>query len=551
MAEDKKAQEEVYGISTSVEDPARVIGGYGETIKRHGAKTKEVQNADLFAAIEETKIERWSKESLHLYFCIFVAFCCACANGYDGSLMGSILAMDHYQNVFKTGMDGPKVSVVTSLYTVGSIVCTPISAIISDRLGRRKCMFIGGWVIIIGSIVITTAMTLPQFVVGRFILGLGIQIMVVSAPAYAVEISPPHWRGRAVGFYNCGWFGGSIPAAALTYGTNFIDNNYSWRIPFICQCFACIIVIISVWFIPESPRWLIANGRNEEAEAFLVKYHGNGDPNARLVRLEIEEMKEGIRIDGIDKRWWDYRPFITTKSGRWRFAQVIMISVFGQWSGNGLGYFNATIFKAIGYESSATQLLLNLVNSIVSAVGALTAVFFTDKMRRRPVLIFGTLACAIALGINAGILQEVANTGVIGKTKGKAALAFYYLFNVVFSFTYTPLQGVIPAEALETTTRSKGLALSGFMVSSISFISQFATPIGLANISTNYFWIFVGWDVVESIFWYFFCVESQGRTLEQLEWVYQQPNPVKASLNVDKIVVQEDGTITEKIEADA
>jgi hypothetical protein len=67
-----------------------------------------------------------------------------------------------------------------------------------------------------------------------------------------------------------------------------------------------------------------------------------------------------------------------------------MISIFGQWSGNGLGYFNATIFKAIGYESSSTQLLLNLVNSIISAVGALTAVFFTDKMRRRPVLIIGT-----------------------------------------------------------------------------------------------------------------------------------------------------------------
>lgn len=115
----------------------------------------------------------------------------------------------------------------------------------------------------------------------------------------------PHGSNLGTGFYNCGWFGGSIPAAAITYGTNFIGNNYQWRIPFICQCFACIIVIISVWFIPESPRWLIANGRNEEAEAFLVKYHGNGDPNARLVRLEIEEMKEGIRVDGIDKRWWD------------------------------------------------------------------------------------------------------------------------------------------------------------------------------------------------------------------------------------------------------
>jgi MFS family permease len=112
------------------------------------------------------------------------------------------------------------------------------------------------------------------------------------------------------GFYNCGWFGGSIPAAAITYGTNNISNNYQWRIPFILQCFACVLVIFFVWFIPESPRWLLAQGREEEALAFLVKYHGNGDPNARLVRLEIEEMKEGIRIDGIDKRWWDCKFYL-------------------------------------------------------------------------------------------------------------------------------------------------------------------------------------------------------------------------------------------------
>ena len=74
----------------------------------------------------------------------------------------------------------------------------------------------------------------------------------------------------------------------------------------------------------------------------------------------------------------------------------------------------------------------------------------------------------------------------------------------MFSFTYTPLQGVIPAEALETTMRAKGLALSGIIVSAIGFINQFAGPIGLGNIKYKYIYIFVGWDVVESVLWYIF-----------------------------------------------
>lgn len=106
---------------------------------------------------------------------------------------------------------------------------------------------------------------------------------------------------RFAGFYNTGWFGGSIPAAAITFGTNYIDNDYSWRIPLILQCSTCLLVIVAVFFIPESPRWMVANGRDEEATAFLAKYHGNGNLQSRLVLLELEEMKEGIKQDGIDK----------------------------------------------------------------------------------------------------------------------------------------------------------------------------------------------------------------------------------------------------------
>ena len=80
----------------------------------------------------------------------------------------------------------------------------------------------------------------------------------------------------------------------------------------------------------------MARGQEEKAFDFLVRYHGNHDPNSKLVALEMQEMRAGISLDGADKRWWDYRPFFT-HNGRWRMAQVIGMSVAGQFSGNGTG----------------------------------------------------------------------------------------------------------------------------------------------------------------------------------------------------------------------
>lgn len=275
---------------------------------------------------------------------VFCSCCCAFANGYDGSLMTAIEAMPHFQQTFNVGTTGALIGTVFSLYTVGSMIGAPFAAVLSDKYGRRKAMFAGSWVIIVGMIIMATSSHIAQFIVGRFILGFGIAIMTVAAPAYSMEIAPPQWRGRCTGIYNCGWFGGSIPAAAVTFGTSYINSNLSWRLPVIFQAVACFIVIGLVFVIPESPRYLIANGDVEGAHAFLTKYHGNGDPNAPLVQFELKEMQASISQDGIDKRWWDYRPLFLTRGGRWRMTQVLMISIFGQFSGNGLGYFNTVIY---------------------------------------------------------------------------------------------------------------------------------------------------------------------------------------------------------------
>lgn len=88
----------------------------------------------------------------------------------------------------------------------------------------------------------------------------------------------------------------------------------------------------------QSPRWLLAVGRGDEALAILAKYHGDGDANSPLVVLEWKEFQEGVKTDASDKRWWDYKELVNTRNARYRTFMMLLMGFFGQWSGNGLGF---------------------------------------------------------------------------------------------------------------------------------------------------------------------------------------------------------------------
>jgi predicted MFS family arabinose efflux permease len=138
---------------------------------------------------------------------------------------------------------------------------------------------------------------------------------------------------------------------------------------------------------------------------FLTKIHLLSDPSHPIVELEWQEFQESIALDASDKRWWDYRGLFITSNARWRSLMMIMMGVFGQFSGNGLGYFNSVIYNNLGYTSPATQLLLNLIGSITSAIGAGFGVLMTDIQPRRTVLVWGTAASAGMLAINVSFDQ--------------------------------------------------------------------------------------------------------------------------------------------------
>lgn len=210
----------------------------------------------------------------------------------------------------------------------------------------------------------------------------------------------------------------------------------------------------------------------------------------------------------------------------------------------------------LGVNTAAGQLGYNLLNQCISAFCAISAATVADRVPRRAILPLGTFICAVFLGINGGLAEVMGKqtargeavgdpTRYVSKAVGQGALAMYFLFNCAFSTTYTPLQGIVPVESLSTTMRAKGLAASGFIVSGMGFINQFCMPISLENIGYRTIFIFVGWDCVEAVCWYLFGVESQGKTLEELDYIYEQPNPVKASKKLRKITVTDQGVIAQ------
>jgi len=173
-----------------------------------------------------------------------------------------------------------------------------------------------------------------MFLVSRFVIGFGLVFCNTYAPILIGELAHPKDRQVVTSLYQTTFYAGAILAAWVTFGTFAMPNEWAWRIPSLLQVAPAFVQIVGVWFLPESPRWLIAVGRAAQARSILVKYHANGDENSELVTLAFQEIKTVIEADMANKTSWS--AFWSSKGNRRRAVLVVMLGLFSQWSGNGL-----------------------------------------------------------------------------------------------------------------------------------------------------------------------------------------------------------------------
>ncbi|CAG8983551.1 hypothetical protein HYALB_00004352 [Hymenoscyphus albidus] len=508
----------------------------------HGNVVKlDAASVALAAAVAAQKPSLLSKNMLKLYAIMSVGYLVSTLNGFDSSLMGAINAMKPYQESMGLTGTGPSTGLVFIIYNLGQIGAFPFCGLLADGYGRRVCIFVGCLIVLVGTAVQATAHGMQQFMGGRFILGLGAALASAAGPAYTVELAHPAYRGTMAGMYNNFWWLGNILAGWTTYGSNKnLTTSWAWRIPTIVQCGLPTIVIVMILFFPESPRWLIANDRREEALAIFAKYHGDDDENSPIVQLQYNEIINQLHETKNENPWWDFRELANTPNARYRLYMVIAMAFFGQWSGNNVvSYFMPEMVKNAGITDTNKQLLINAINPIFSMIGAVYGATLLDKLGRR----FMMLA-----GLGGALVSYIMLTAFTASAEHTPSLSYgvivsIYLFGIIFSWGFTPLQTLYAVECLENRTRAKGSGLNFLFLNVAMVVNTYGISVGIAKIGWKLYLVFIGWMCVELVIIYFFFVETAGKTLEEMDSIFDAKNPRKESTKKTKVGIDERGQV--------
>ncbi|CAI6317412.1 unnamed protein product [Periconia digitata] len=306
---------------------------------------------------------------------------------------------------------------------------------------------------------------------------------------------------------------GFFVAQWLGYGCSFNSGEFSWRFPLAFQCVPGLVLIGGIFFLQESPRWLMERDRHEEAMASLkVLRSGNEE---ETIDLEFREIRDVIAADRAlgDITWVS---IITKSSWRKRLLLGCGVQAFGPLSGiNVINYYGPRIYEILGISTRESLLIVG-ISGALSIVWCTIGLAILDKFGRIKPLMISAAGLAAALLVNAvqGQYFVASNT---------AQLRSMVAMNFLFSFFYTPLgiiSWVYPAEIFPVEVRALGNAITTFTNWAVNLIFAQFSPQALTSIEFKYFYVFFCFNIIAFLCYWFFFPETKGRTLEQMDELF-------------------------------
>ncbi|KAG8368263.1 hypothetical protein BUALT_Bualt15G0027100 [Buddleja alternifolia] len=464
------------------------------------------------------------KKNKYALACSFLACMTSILLGYDiGVMSGAIIYIQKDLKITDVQKE-----VVMGIFSLYSLIGSALAGRISDRFGRRLTIVFAGAIFFVGALLMGLATNYAFLMIGRFVAGIGVGYALMIAPVYTAEVAPTSCRGFLLSFpevfINIGILLGYVSNLAFSK----LPTNLGWRFMLGVGTIPSLFLATVIIFMPESPRWLVMQGRLAEAKRVLDKTSESLD-ESKLRLIDIKEaagipencdddvvsVPKQNRGDGV----WRELLLHPTPAVRHIILCGVGVHFFQQASGiDSVVLYSPEIFQRAGIQNDTHKLLATMAVGFVKLCFTLVSTFLLDKIGRRPLLLTSAAGCAFCLtGLAIG-LTYIGNSDERLVWAVALCMASILCYVSVFALGMGPITWVYSSEIFPLKLRAQGCAM-GIASNRVTSSVISMTFISLSNAITigGAFFLYAGVAAIAWVFFYTLYPETQGKTLEEME----------------------------------
>lgn len=418
--------------------------------------------------------------------------------GFDTAVISGTIGQVRDQFLLGVDMEGWFVSSAL----VGCMIGVSLSGMASDAFGRKKVLLVSALFFLVSAVGSALAGSVSSLVFYRIIGGTGIGIASILSPLYIAELSPSKLRGRLVALYQLAITIGILSAYlsnAAIVQTIGSESKETWRWMFGMEAAPALLFLFMLFFIPESPRWLLSKNKIEKARVILNQYLPAGEAGDQIRFSEQERMEKS--------RFWD---IMKNRSLLWLLLIGALLASFSQLSGiNAIIYYGPDILSNAGLtlsDSLGGQVTIGIVNVLFTFL----AIWKIDAWGRKPLLLSGIIGVFLSLVMCASYF-------LYGMEQPFIIIIFITAFIACFAFSYGPVTWIIISEIYPTKVRGTAMSIATLSLWLTNVLIAQVFPRMNAWSEWGAFLVFAGITLVAFFFVRFFIPETKNKSLEEIE----------------------------------
>ncbi|KAJ6023456.1 uncharacterized protein N7446_013818 [Penicillium canescens] len=441
--------------------------------------------------------------------------------GYDQGVFGGLLDNKPFLETF----GNPSVTIqgqIVATYDIGCIMGTLLSMFAGDKLGRRRSILIGCYILIVGAILQTASYSLAQMIVGRVVAGVGNGMNTIAIPIWQSETARAEDRGKLIVAQLVTNIFGIVITNWMNYGFTFIPHSpVSWRFPLGFQCFFAIVTILFVLIAPESPRWLVMKHRANEAREILARLLAKSTDDSEVVD-GIQTLEIAVNHEHEVQQTKPFQEIFKRKSKQQTMRRILLgagTAFFQQVGGtNVIAYYLPVVLtRSVGLDNRMA-LILSAVDSMSLMFWGSVAALLIDRIGRKRLMLFGAAGSSLCFALVAVGLRY---GGPSNKGMSIMAVVFIFVYYVFYGVSLLSIPYIYPAEINSQQMRNIGTSFATTTNWLFVYVIVVATPTAIANIQWKYYMLFAIFNFCFlPIIWYFY-VETANLSLEQIDRLFE------------------------------